>query len=292
MFELKQISEKTYYINYPTQIGIHLVSENEAVLIDSGNDARAGKLVLKTLQKNGWSLKAVYNTHCHADHVGGNAFLQKETGCKTFVPEVDRAAVCNTFLNQMLLAGSYPVKDLDHKLFLAESSNALTLTEKELPSGFKMFPLKGHTMGMVGFLTPDGVAFIADSVVSGVTIEKYFVTYLISPKDYLETLDKLEQMSAKIFLPSHVTPCEDIKPVVEENRKSVQHIIGIIKEYCKVPRLTDDIIKHIFTVGGVRFSVAQYFMVGSTVRSYLAYLEREGELAVICDDNMLYWQSV
>ena len=82
MYELVQVAENTYYINSPSKIGVYRVSDDDVWLIDSGNDASAAKRVLRTINERGWRLVAIYNTHSHADHIGGNAYLQKNTGCR------------------------------------------------------------------------------------------------------------------------------------------------------------------------------------------------------------------
>ena len=45
--ELKQVGEKTYYIENNTNIGIYLVDDKHVFLIDTGNDKEAGKKILK-----------------------------------------------------------------------------------------------------------------------------------------------------------------------------------------------------------------------------------------------------
>ena len=80
MYELIQVSEKSYYIQSPAKIGLVKLGEKEVCLIDSGNDKEAGRKVRKLLDENGWSLKAIYNTHSNADHIGGNKYLQGADG--------------------------------------------------------------------------------------------------------------------------------------------------------------------------------------------------------------------
>ena len=79
MYELVQVAEHTYYIECPAKIGIYEDTDGVYV-IDSGNDKDAGRKVRKILNENGWSLKGIINTHSNADHIGGNKYLQQQTG--------------------------------------------------------------------------------------------------------------------------------------------------------------------------------------------------------------------
>ena len=69
MYELIQVSDNCFYIQSPAKIGLVKINDTEVCLIDSGNDKDAGKKVKKILDANGWTLKAIYNTHSNADHI-------------------------------------------------------------------------------------------------------------------------------------------------------------------------------------------------------------------------------
>ena len=83
MYELIQVSERSYYIQSPAKIGLVRLDRQDVCLIDSGNDKDAGRKVRRLLDANGWRLTAIYNTHSNADHIGGNRYLQGQTGRKT-----------------------------------------------------------------------------------------------------------------------------------------------------------------------------------------------------------------
>ena len=91
MYELVQVGPRSYYINAPVKIGVYLAEENQVYLIDSGNDKDAGRKLRQLLEKQGWTLRAILNTHSNADHIGGNQYLWKQTGCKIYAPGVDCA---------------------------------------------------------------------------------------------------------------------------------------------------------------------------------------------------------
>ena len=91
MYELVQLSEQAYYINCPAKIGIYRAATDAVYLIDSGSDKDAGRKVRQTLDKNGWKLKGILITHSNADHIGGNRYLQNQTGCKIFADGIEAA---------------------------------------------------------------------------------------------------------------------------------------------------------------------------------------------------------
>jgi len=89
MYELEQVGANTYYIDCPAKIGVYLGGA-DAYLIDSGSDKDTGRKIRQIFDKNGWNLKAVFNTHSNADHIGGNKYLQGQTGCKIYARGIER----------------------------------------------------------------------------------------------------------------------------------------------------------------------------------------------------------
>lgn len=155
MYELIQISDSSYYIQSPAKIGLVKLNDKEVCLIDSGNDKDAGRKVRQILDANCWKLTAIFNTHSNADHIGGNKYLQGQTGCKIYAPGIDCDFTRHPILEPSFLYGGYPCKDLRHKFLLAQESNAEYLTKESLPKGFEIISLPGHFFDMVGFRTPD-----------------------------------------------------------------------------------------------------------------------------------------
>ena len=84
MYELTQVAGNSYYIQSPAKIGLVRLNDTDVCLIDSGNDKEAGRKVRQILDANGWHLSAIYNTHSNADHIGGNQYLQNQTGCRVY----------------------------------------------------------------------------------------------------------------------------------------------------------------------------------------------------------------
>lgn len=70
MYELIQVSGSSYYVQSPAKIGLVRLNDTDVCFIDSGSDKDAGPQGRQILDKNGWRLTAIYNTHSHADHIG------------------------------------------------------------------------------------------------------------------------------------------------------------------------------------------------------------------------------
>lgn len=210
MFELIQVSEQSYYIQSPAKIGLVKLGGQDVCLIDSGNDKDAGRKVRQLLDANGWRLTAIYNTHSNADHIGGNQYLQKQTGCKVYAPGIDCAFTRYPVLEPSFLYGGYPFKDLRHKFLMAQPSDAQDLTQEVLPDGFQIIPLPGHFFDMVGFRTPDDVVYLADCLSSRETLDKYQIGFIYDIAAYLKTLDMVKTMQARMFVPAHANAADEI----------------------------------------------------------------------------------
>ena len=292
MYELVQVSERCWYVQSPTRIGLVQTGERDVCLIDSGSDKDAGRRVRQHLDAGGWRLAAIYATHAHADHIGGAQYLQKQTGCRVYAPGVERDFAAHPVLEPVSLYGGYPCRDLRHKFLMAQPSDAELLTEAALPAGWELIPLPGHSFDMTGFRTPDGVAYVGDCLASRETLQKYRISFVYDVAAYLDTLERVKTMEAKLFVPAHADPAEDLADLAQVNIDAVQEVAGRILDMCRTPMGFEAILQKLFTDYGLAMDFGQYVLVGSTVRSYLSWLKDAGRLAARFEDNMLLWERI
>ena len=291
MYELIQVSEQSYYIQSPAKIGLVKLNEQDVCLIDSGNDKDAGRKVRQLLNANGWRLTAIYNTHSNADHIGGNKYLQGQTGCKIYAPGIDCAFTRHPILEPSFLYGGYPCKELRHKFLMAQESDARELTRESLPEGFAIIPLPGHFFDMVGFRTPDDVVYLADCLSSRETLDKYQIGFIYDVAAYLNTLEMVKSLRANMFIPAHAAASEDVGDLAQYNIDKVLEIADKITGICREPLCFEAILQKLFADYGLTMNFEQYVLVGSTVRSYLAWLKDTGKLTAAFEHNMLLWHQ-
>ena len=292
MYELIQVTENCYYIDCPSKIGIVKINENEVCLIDSGNDKDTGKKIRKILDANGWQLKMILNTHSHGDHIGGNKYLQEQTGCKIYAPTIECDFTNHTILEPSYLFGAYPPKELRTKFFVAQESKTEYLTPDILPDGMEAISLPGHFFDMVGFKTKDDVIYLADCLSSKQTLDKYKIGVLYDVKSYLETLENVKNMKAKCFIPSHADATDNISELAQYNIDKVNEVINQILDFCKEPINFEFLMQKLFNNFNLQLNIEQYALVGSTVKSYLVYLKEQGKINAFFENNLLLWKTV
>ncbi|MCR5135312.1 MAG: MBL fold metallo-hydrolase [Clostridiales bacterium] len=290
MEELIQAKGNSYYLPGITKIGVVKTAEDKAVLIDSGLDDDDGARALRALTERGWTLEAVFNTHSHADHIGGNAYLQKETGCPIFVPDLECDFVNHPILETSFFYGGFPPLGLRRQVFLAEESRAFPLRADVLPSGWEILPLPGHWFNMAGFRTADDVVYLADLLVSEQAMQRRSkIPYLVDAGAYLDTLERVRHMEAAVFVPGHADAMTDINGLVQKNIDKIYEIRNCLLDILGEPLTVDQILQRVFKEYGLLMDLAQYVLIGSTIRSYLAWLEAGGMIRYISRDDQLLW---
>src|ERR1700759_1166293 len=97
--------------------------------------------ILRELDKLGWTLAFIFNTHWHPDHAGGNAEIKAATGAQVVGPaEVTRIAP----LDRTVVGGG-----------LVELGD----------TRFKVIETGGHTLGHIAYYDDaDKVAFVGDTL--------------------------------------------------------------------------------------------------------------------------------
>ena len=104
-------------------------------------DSPDADAILRELNRLGWTLDRILNTHWHPDHAGGNERLKAETGCEIVgPPEVTRIAP----LDQPV--GEGDVVELG-------------------ATRFEVLDTGGHTLGHISYWDQaDGVVFVGDTM--------------------------------------------------------------------------------------------------------------------------------
>ena len=145
---------------------------------------------------------------------------------------------------------------------------------------------------MIGIKTSDEVYFLGDSLFSQETINKYHLFFIYDVQEYLNTLDYLESLNGKIYIPSHGEVTDNIKDLINANRNKIKEISDKIYDICLNEATFEEILKQIFDDYKLDMNTNQYVLIGSTIKSYLSYLKDMGKITFEFKDNKMIWKTI
>lgn len=292
MFELIRAGLNTYYIESPVKIGVYKLNDKDVCLIDTGNSSAVGRKAASIVELNGWTVRMIINTHSHADHCGGNAFLQKRYGCPAYSAPTEATYISYPLLEPAALYGGCPDGSLRGKSFMAEASDCRSIEDITMPAGLEYTYLNGHCMQMLGIKTDDGVWFMGDCVSRAEILEKYHITVMFDVAAELRTLDKIADLRGNLFIPSHTEALTSLAGIIAVNRAHINEICDLLCALCATPLTSDGILKAVFEHFNMRHTPQQHALIGYTVRSYLSYLVDTNRLTSQIEDGMLTYSAV
>ncbi|MHA1979188.1 MAG: MBL fold metallo-hydrolase [Candidatus Hodarchaeales archaeon] len=296
LMELRSITDDIWFIPNVVNIGVIRDTDNSVILIDTGIDRGIGKKILNLLSIEKLSLKAIINTHSHADHCGGNKYLQDTTDVTIYAPMIEDAIISHPYLEPWyLFSGATPIEDLQNKFLMAKPSKVDRVIENHERSlkfenaELNILPLPGHALNQIG-IEYDSVCFCADSIFSEEVLEKHKVPFFTDIKKTLETLNYLLSTQFSFYVPAHAVPSPNISKVVRANINSIKRIEKFIFGILTQPMTTDQVIKSTadhFQLALTR--VNQYFLLRTPVLAYLSYLRNQKMIDVKVSSNELIW---
>ncbi len=158
------LSLKKFVFN-PFGVNTYLLYDEtkEAVIIDAANSsASEHQELLDFVKGNKLSVKYLLNTHCHVDHMMGNAFCKKEFGAdflahKEEIPLIERAV-------EMGAAFGMSVEKPEHPNNFIEDGQEIKFGNTIL----KALHVPGHSPGSLGYYcSEDKMLFAGDVIFRG-----------------------------------------------------------------------------------------------------------------------------
>ena len=301
------ISDCIYYISGPTNIGIieERLSDTKSNLymIDSGCNTEDGKRIFTEIteyfSQKDITIKAIINTHSHADHCGANNYIQQKTNCEIWITENEQGSLINPFLQPIISWGGNPLPEINSSYYVAEKTvpnKIINPNEKfTLLNGIKIsfINLPGHYFEMVGILCENDnkkVLFASDGIFGRKNIGKYWIPFLYDVKEFKNSLDTISSLNADFCIPGHGEPTSQIEETVELNKIAIISNEQCILEALKYKEQTqEDILKYVADKNEINLHIAQYMLIGCTIKAYLTFLYNEGKISYHIKENKMYW---
>ena len=293
---IQSLNGRAYVAPGGVNIGVVMVDDDRAILIDTGLNDTAVRKVLRDLREDGREVSAIVTTHGHADHFGGNAFVVKRTGAKVYAPAWDETVLRYPLFQPLtLFAGADPPDSMRGSFMLAEASpvdviygsGTLTVDGVEL----EIVGLPGHSGNQMGIIV-DGVFFCADVVLPDRVLERYRMPYLYSTRDHLASLGVAEGVDHLIAVPGHGPILEDLVPLIQANRDIVLNVAERIVRIAGSPQMPEDILAELLMeLEADPQDAPAYYLLHPTIFAFLTYLEANGRVSHTIERGRSLWRA-
>lgn len=287
---LTQVKGDTWCIvTGSSRIPVYMPDRENAVMIDSGlkNPDRYGIMAL--LEQEKIHVSAILTSHSHRDHIGNHRAIKEKYGSAIFMTPY-ASAICNNpqkssaYESSMLaiLRGGLVSCTSDH--LFEPSDNAVTAAGYS----FDLIPLPGHAQEHTGFVTPDGVAYLGDTILSRDILHAVRIPYCTFCAEDLDSKAKAKELSYNCYILAHNGVSESIRELAQENIDNMHEKINMVESftahYITLEKLAAAVLEHthadtnslIKVLGGKR-----------NVQVLVEYLQETGRLDVRAKDGYI-----
>lgn len=287
------------YLPGSNNLGVVRTGDGGAIAIDTGIDKDAARRLRKALDAAKLTLRAIINTHHHADHIGGNAFLVRNiAGVAVYAPVFEAALIGETRIEPLYLnMGAAPPAPLTSKFVLAKAAavdhtfDGATLEVAGVT--LEVVALPGHTLGQVG-LALDGVCYAADAFFGAQIVAKHVLPYAQHAGQQLQSLATLAARDEAWYVPGHgeVLARADLATTLEVNRAAIERVTQVVFDLLTEPADLHTLGRRVRAALGIEIgAVAQYAVFLSGVAGHLARLAHEGRAELVLNDGLV-WRRV
>ncbi len=292
-----ELAQGIYYMAGGVNCGILETPDGGCIFIDTGNSDDSGKKLLKAARAANLEPRAIINTHSHADHYGGNAYLVKQLEIPVYAPIFEESILRYPILEPIYLwNGARAHQELHNKFLLAAPSPAKILNEagtrKIAGLEIELLEVSGHAHIQFAIKIKD-VLFAADAVFGQAILEKHPLSFMVDIQNAKDAIETVRDSGAKIVLPGHGEPTTEVSALCDANLAALNHANRIVLRACQEPSTTPEILAKVCNMLELTMTdLTRYVLNQTAVIAHLTYLEERGLIRHAIAQNTLVWQSV
>ena len=223
--ELLHVLGSTYAAAATTALlPVYKLTDRDIVLIDTGYAKLDRSALTNLIDENGWRVRAVLCSHAHWDHTGNVRYLQQRYGAQAAISLIEAGISVNPdSYRANYVALTY---GKSRELFLEEwftADRVIFPQDDHIDVDgvrFGVLPLPGHSAGHIGFVTPDGVAYIGDCLLDSHEIAgAKLPTSMYIARD-LESKESLRGADYPAYILAHkqvITDQAQLPALIDEN---------------------------------------------------------------------------
>ncbi len=263
-----------------------------ALVVDTGLDESHARKLLRAMEAKGLTPGAILNTHSHADHVGGNAFLVKRfPDLKVFAPPLEDAIIRSPVLEPIYLFGARPPRALQNKFLMAAPSPARLAPEPGLTRlagvEVELIEVAGHASLMFAVRVGE-VLYAADALFGPAALARHPLTFCMDSALQKESAAKLAALEGvRVTLPGHGDSTDDLGALVQVNLDAYARTTEVVREAVRTPGTVDEVLRRVTLALGLEVREAGAALLNrSVVSAHLVELLERDEAALEVQDGV------
>ena len=232
--ELIQLAGDTWYLAGQELIPLYRLDSRRCILLDSGLGAEREELAA-ALDRAGLTPLGVFGSHVHRDHSVNHFWLRERYGTRVCLPRWE-AALCGSPMMLQTVYGVFPGSLLRDLYGSAVGQTDQEAGPEDGTVDFCGVPLQvihtpGHTPDHICTVTPDGVCYLADALLTGAVLEGARLPYHSNHMVARQSMEKLRaQDRYKTYLCAHRGTFDRLAPVIDGNLALLDRCAAAIRD--------------------------------------------------------------
>lgn len=260
----KIIQGKTGFIDTPQAlIPTYQLSDHEIIMFDSG--VQPHPELLDDLEARNLKVRAVFCSHLHPDHMGNNAVLVECFGAEIFTTVPERE------FYESWAELPYPTT------FIGDEAS-VTVDGVEL----KILYTPGHSPGHLVYITPDGVCYVGDVLMSSQVLQWSKLPYTQDAVRAIFSMEAIRNTGYPYYVMAHkgVVTLEEMPALVDENIRKELALYYLLRQQIPGPKRIKEVLHDFILATGVQEQSLNKFTVLHAAKVRLDALIRAGEYHV------------
>ena len=245
--KLTQVKGNTWVLEGLEFIPLYRLDGGRCILMDTGL-AQEREELEQTLLDHGLAPAGVLCSHAHVDHGGNNRYFQEKYHIPVALTSRE-AGMCASLLSLkcyfLLLSPDMVEQDaagLVHTpdVLIPDGDGPFSFAGAE----FRILHTPGHSVGHISTVTPDGVCYVGDALLSREQLDAK-LPYCLSHRMGMESREKLRGLDCEQLIMAHrgIARREELDGLIDANQALALRRAGEILALIDRPMAASDIVK-------------------------------------------------
>ena len=287
---VRQIKGNTWVLEGMEWIPFYRLEGGRCILLDTGLLGEREDLE-QTLLDHGLTPAGILCSHAHVDHGGNNRYFQEKYRIPVALT-VKEAGMCAGVLTLkcyfLMLPPGMVEREASHLVHTPDRDGPFSFCGAE----FQIIQTPGHSAGHISTITPDGVCYVGDALLSREQLGAK-LPYCLSHQMGIDSREKLRGTRAELFVMAHRGMCtrEELEVLIDDNQALAQQRAGEVLALVTEP----------MTVSQIAQRVCRYFQLLSrrptrslryerNIRFFVEYLADRGDLVMEARDGVTFYR--